>query len=58
MPWVNQPSASGPWERVFVFDDRRDQYSEMDTITYEDAKEAPYENVIWTEQVVASGPWA
>jgi len=41
MPWF--------WEQLFVFDERRDQYSEMDTITYEEALVARYENTIWTE---------
>lgn len=57
MPWVEQPLGAGPWEQIFVFDERRDQYSEMDNITYEDALEARYERNIWTDQPVASGPW-
>lgn len=58
MPWVEQPLGPQPWQQQFVFDDRRDQYSEMNTITYEDAMDAPYENSIWTEQPLGNGPWA
>ena len=41
MPWF--------WEEIFVLDERRDQYSEMDNITYDDLLEARYDTTIWTE---------
>ncbi len=41
MPWF--------WEELFVFDEQRDQYSEMDDLTYEDALVARYQNTIWVE---------
>jgi hypothetical protein len=57
MPWVEQPLGPAFWEPLFVFDARRDQYSEMDTITYEDALVARYENSIWTEQPIMGATW-
>lgn len=49
MPWF--------WQKLFVFDERFDQYIEMDDITYEDALETPYDNTIWTElPIETEGP--
>lgn len=58
MPWVEQATAGGTWELLFVFDERRDQYSEMDNITYEDAMDNRYETDPWVDQPVAGGVWA
>lgn len=58
MPWQDQPLGAGPWEEQILFNERRDQYSEMGNITYEDAQDNRYDFDLWVDQAVASGPWA
>lgn len=49
MPWF--------WQELFLFNEFRDQYSEMDDLTYEDALVAKYENTTWTElPIETEGP--